>query len=37
MFIAPPVKAPAIPGHREINDFLARKICKDLDVPVPLP
>ncbi|MDD5330869.1 MAG: type II toxin-antitoxin system HicA family toxin [Sulfuricella sp.] len=26
-------KASAIPRHREINDFLARKICKDLEVP----
>jgi mRNA interferase HicA len=25
-----------IPRHREINDFLARKICKDLDIPSPL-
>ena len=22
-------------GHREINDFLARKICRDLQVPEP--
>jgi mRNA interferase HicA len=28
-------KSSAIPRHREINDFLARKICKDLEVPVP--
>jgi predicted RNA binding protein YcfA (HicA-like mRNA interferase family) len=26
-------KATTVPRHREINDFLARKICKDLDVP----
>ncbi len=25
----------AIPRHREINDFLARKICQDLQVPDP--
>jgi len=25
----------AVPRHREINEFLARKICKDLDVPPP--
>jgi predicted RNA binding protein YcfA (HicA-like mRNA interferase family) len=25
----------AIPRHREINDFLARKICRDLQVPEP--
>lgn len=28
-------KATAVPGHTEINDFLARKICQDLDVPPP--
>jgi mRNA interferase HicA len=25
----------AIPRHTEIEKFLARKICKDLDVPAP--
>jgi predicted RNA binding protein YcfA (HicA-like mRNA interferase family) len=24
-----------VPRHREINDFLARKICRDLQVPEP--
>ncbi|MCZ6478360.1 MAG: type II toxin-antitoxin system HicA family toxin [Gemmatimonadetes bacterium] len=24
-----------LPRHREINDFLARKICRDLQVPTP--
>ncbi|MBA3484588.1 MAG: type II toxin-antitoxin system HicA family toxin [Pirellulales bacterium] len=24
-----------VPRHREINDFLARKICRDLGVPQP--
>jgi predicted RNA binding protein YcfA (HicA-like mRNA interferase family) len=24
-----------IPRHREIDDFLARKICRDLQVPEP--
>ena len=28
-------KTSTVPRHREINDFLARKICKDLDVPKP--
>jgi len=28
-------KATAVPRHREINEYLARKICKDLDVPPP--
>ena len=23
-----------VPRHREIKEFLARKICKDLDVPI---
>jgi len=25
----------AVPRHREINDFLSRKICRDLGVPEP--
>jgi predicted RNA binding protein YcfA (HicA-like mRNA interferase family) len=25
----------AIPRHREINDFLAKKICRDLGIAVP--
>ncbi|MEM9275742.1 MAG: type II toxin-antitoxin system HicA family toxin [Cyanobacteria bacterium P01_F01_bin.143] len=25
----------AIPRHREIKEFLAKKICKDLDIPKP--
>ena len=28
-------KSSAIPRHREIIDFLARNICKDLDIPEP--
>jgi mRNA interferase HicA len=28
-------KTSTIPRHREIDDFLARKICRDLDVPQP--
>ena len=28
-------RASAVPRHREINDFLARKICRDLDIPEP--
>jgi mRNA interferase HicA len=28
-------KTSTIPRHREINDFLARKICRDLDVSEP--
>jgi len=26
-------KSSTISRHREINDFLARKICRDLEVP----
>jgi predicted RNA binding protein YcfA (HicA-like mRNA interferase family) len=26
-------KSSTVPRHREINDSLARKICRDLDVP----
>ena len=25
----------AVPRHREIDDFLARKICRDLGIPQP--
>lgn len=25
----------AVPRHREINDYLARKICRDLEIPEP--
>jgi hypothetical protein len=28
-------KASTVPRHRDINDFLARKICRDLEVPEP--
>ena len=28
-------KISTVPRHREINDFLARKICRDLEVPLP--
>lgn len=28
-------KTTTVPRHREINDFLAKKICRDLDVPDP--
>jgi len=28
-------KSATIPRHREINELLARKICKDLGVPAP--
>ena len=25
----------AVPRHREVNEFLARKICRDLGIPQP--
>jgi len=28
-------KVSTIPRHREINDFLARRICRDLEVRAP--
>jgi len=28
-------KASTVPRHREVNEFLARKICRDLEVPQP--
>ena len=28
-------KATTVPRHREINDFPARKICKDLEIQSP--
>ncbi|PYS86748.1 MAG: addiction module toxin, HicA family [Acidobacteria bacterium] len=28
-------KSTAVPRHREVNDFLARKICQDLEIPKP--
>ncbi len=28
-------RSSAVPRHREINDFLARKICRDLMIPEP--
>ena len=28
-------KSSTVPRHRELNDFLARKICRDLDVAAP--
>ncbi|RIK38735.1 MAG: addiction module toxin, HicA family [Chloroflexi bacterium] len=31
----PAAKTSTVPRHREINDFLARKICRDLQIPEP--
>ena len=28
-------KSSTVPRHRDVNDFLARKICRDLEIPEP--
>lgn len=28
-------KISTVPRHRELNEFLARKICRDLQIPAP--
>lgn len=28
-------KSSAVPRHLEVNEFLARKICRDLQIPEP--
>ena len=28
-------KSSSVPRHRDINEFLARKICRDLEIPMP--
>jgi predicted RNA binding protein YcfA (HicA-like mRNA interferase family) len=28
-------KSSSVPRHRQINEFLARKICRDLEIPMP--
>lgn len=28
-------KTSAVPRHRKVNEYLARKICRDLEVPDP--
>lgn len=28
-------KVSTVPRHREINDFMARKICRELEIPQP--
>ena len=30
-------KVSTVPRHNEINDFLFRKICRDLEIPPPRP
>jgi predicted RNA binding protein YcfA (HicA-like mRNA interferase family) len=31
----PARKTSSVPRHREINEYLAKKICRDLEVPEP--
>ena len=31
----PARRTSVIPRHREVNDHLARKICRDLEIPEP--
>lgn len=36
IFVNPTMrKVSAVPRHREVNEFLARKICRDLEIPEP--
>lgn len=28
-------KVATVPRHREVNEFLARKICRELEIPEP--
>jgi len=28
-------KSSTVPRHREVDEFLARKICRDLEIPSP--
>lgn len=35
IFVSPSGRTSTVPRHAEINDDLARKICKDLGIPEP--
>ncbi len=35
VYVSPAGKVATVPRHREINEFLARKICRDLEVLAP--
>ena len=36
VYVNPAIKrTTTVPRHREINEFLARKICRDLGIPDP--
>jgi mRNA interferase HicA len=35
IFVSPAGRTSSVPRHSEINDDLAKKICKDLGIPPP--
>ena len=35
IFASPAGRTSSVPRHTEINDDLAKKICKDLGIPIP--
>jgi predicted RNA binding protein YcfA (HicA-like mRNA interferase family) len=35
IFVSPTGRTSSVPRHTEINEDLARKICKDLGIPPP--
>jgi predicted RNA binding protein YcfA (HicA-like mRNA interferase family) len=35
IFVSPASRTSSVPRHTEINDDLAKKICRDLGVPPP--
>ena len=35
IFVSPVGRTSSVPRHTEINDDLAKKICKDLGIPPP--
>jgi predicted RNA binding protein YcfA (HicA-like mRNA interferase family) len=35
IFVGPSGRTSTVPRHTEINDDLAKKICKDLGIPPP--
>jgi mRNA interferase HicA len=35
IFVSPAARTSSVPRHTEINDDLAKKICKDLGIPLP--
>jgi predicted RNA binding protein YcfA (HicA-like mRNA interferase family) len=35
IFVSPAGRTSSVPRHSDINDDLAKKICKDLGIPLP--